>query len=192
MNDSIAELEDSLRALPLRAVVALLARNARRLQPLFLFGSAWDRDARNLQAIENAIHSAEAFAAGAATAVDDGTAAFGVAMRCALDLSPAAFAAALAACVADHAADLDSAPEAAGEALAAAVQALYYFAAALPDDTGLAAVHADLEALRARGAVDVPQRGAPIDPSEAGPLGPLWPAGEAPPWHPPTDSREAS
>lgn len=192
MHDSVAEMEELLRALPLRAVVALLARNARRLQPLFLCGSAWDRDARNLQAIEDAIRSAEAFAAGAVAADDDGTAAFGVAMRCSLDLSPAAFAAALAACVADHAADLDSAPEAAGEALAAAVQALYYFAAALLDDSGLAAVHADLEALLARGPVDAPQQGAPIDPSEAGPLGPLWPAGEAPPWHPPPGSREAS
>lgn len=190
MNDSVAELEESLRALPLRAVVALLARNARRLQPLFLSGSARDRDARNLQAIENAICSAEAFAAGATGAADDGTAAFGVAMRCALDLSPAAFAAALAACVADHAAELDSAPEAAGEALAAALQALYYFAAALPDDTGLAVVHADLEALLARGPVDAPQQGAPVDPSEAGLLGPLWPAGEAPPWHPSPNRRE--
>jgi hypothetical protein len=191
MNDSVAELEELLRALPFRAVVALLARNARRLQPLFLSGSAWDRDARNLQAIEDAIRSAEAFAAGAAQADDDGTAAFGVAMRCVLDLSPAAFAAALAACVADHAADLDSAPEAAGEALAAALQALYYFAAALPDETGLVVVHADLAVLLARGSVDAPQRGAPIDPSEAGPLGPLWLAGVAPPWDPPPDSREA-
>jgi hypothetical protein len=183
MRDSVVELGEQLRRLPLRAIVALLARNARRLLPLFPAGSTEDRDRR---AIESALHSAEAFAAGAAEISDDGTAAFGVAMRCPLEKAPVAFAAALAACAADHAANLTTTPELAGEAVAAAVQALDYFAEALPDGAGFSTALADLDALRAQGTVDHPELGSPVDPSEAGPLGTLWPPDEIPSWYRPS------
>jgi hypothetical protein len=171
-----------LRQLSLRALVALLARNARRVQPLFANGRLDDVDPQSLRAIEDAIRSAEAYAAGAPAAADDGTAAFAVAMRCRLELSPVAFVAALAACTADHAAGVGVRPEAEDEAQATAAQALVYFDAFLPEGTDPCPAQAEYEALLARGGPASPAAGEPIDSSEAGPLGPLWPAGKAPPW----------
>jgi hypothetical protein len=165
---------EQLRKLSLRALVALLARNARRVQPLFARGPEADVDPWSLRAVENAIRSAEAYARGAPTAADDGTAAFGVAMRCRLELSPVAFTAALAACTADHASSVGILPEAGDEAQATAAQALAYFEALLPESAESHPAQAEYEALLARGGPAHPVPGDPIDPSESGPLGPFW------------------
>jgi hypothetical protein len=173
-----------LRRLPLRGLVALLARNARRVQPLFTLGPPDDLDPRNLQAIEHAIRAAEAFADGAAEIADDGTAAFGVGMRCSAQTAPVAFTAALAACSADHAAGVRLFPEAEGEALATAVQALAYFDTLL-NGRARDSARADFAALLARSGPGSPAWGDPIDSSEQGILGALWPPGATPHWYTP-------
>jgi hypothetical protein len=186
MTKPSAELPpEHLARLPLRAIIALLARNARRVQPLFARGPAEDADPENLQAIEEAIRSAEDFANGAARVADDGTAAFAVAMQCSDQNSPVAFAAALAACSADHAAGIGVFPEAEGEALATAVEALGYFTDALPEGIDCGPAWADFTALLARGEPSFPELGTPIDPSDTGVLGPLWPSAQAPDWYRP-------
>jgi hypothetical protein len=179
-NATVRLAPEQLRKLSLRALVALLARNARRVQPLFAQGPEAEVDPWSLRAIENAIRSAEAYARGAPTAADDGTAAFGVAMRCRLELSPVAFIAALAACTADHASGVGILPEAEDEAQATAAQALAYFDALLPEGADPHPAQAEYEALLARSGPAYPVPGDPIDPSESGPLGPFWPRGKAP------------
>ena len=181
-SQKLEQLNQLLRQLPLRAVVAVLARNARRLTPLFALGPAQDLVPENLAALEDAICAAEAFASGAAEVTDDGSAAFAVAMRCSLRTSPAAFAAALAACAADHASQADVSAEMAGEALAAAVQAFAYFEATLGDEIETAL--ADCQALLANDQGGSAQASAFYDSSESGILGPLWPAGKVPNWQP--------
>jgi hypothetical protein len=172
--------QEQLARLPLRRLVALLARNARRVQPLLGRGPAEDLQPGNLQAIEAAIRSAEAFAGGADQSEDDGSSAFAVAMRCSATSAPIAFAAALAACCADHAAGVGLYSEAGSEALATAAQALDYYLSALPEGTNHAQAFGDLEALLAMGGPGFPNLGSAIDPSEQGPLGPLWGTGKPP------------
>ena len=168
------DIRERLAQLPHHAVVAFAARCARRVQPLTHILPQQDRDT-----IDRALASAEAFAKGAAAARADAARA---------DARAAAARAAAA-----RAADAWTAARAAADAAAAAAAAADDWAA----HTAAAAAWADAAAARAAaraaaasdldrlivlnpGAPDA--LGAPIDPSEAGPLGPLWPQG-VPEWY---------
>jgi hypothetical protein len=172
MSESI---EDRLKALPLRAIVAFAARCARRVQPLTSSLPEHGRDA-----VERAIQVAEGFACG-----DDLT---GAAARAA-DVAADAWADADAA---DAAADAARAAANAARAAAWAADADAATAARAADAADAAADAARAAADAAADALDLNRlialnlgrpgtRGSPIDPSEAGPLGPLWPNG-APDW----------
>ena len=168
------DIRERLAQLPHHAVVAFAARCARRVQPLTHVLPQQDRDA-----IDWALASAEAFAKGAAAARADAARAAAraddarAAAARAADAWTAARAAADAAAAAAAAADDWAAHTAAAAAWAAA-------AAARADARAAAA--SDLDRLSALNPGEPDALGAPIDPSEAGPLGPLWPQG-VPEWY---------
>jgi len=201
------DIRERLARLPRRAVVAFAARCARRVQPVTHVLPQLDRDV-----IDRAIAVAEAFAngdavvAGAARAAEDALYGAAKAGTEAGDWA-AAWAARAAAWAAKAAAG--DAGAAAGAAAGDAAWAAAWAARAAVKPTDLdawygstaerleeaafdasvsgeaaawAAAASDLERLIAlkRGEPDTP--GAPIDPSESGPLGPLWPQG-MPEWY---------
>jgi len=181
------DIQERLAQLPRRAVVAFAARCTRRVQPLTHFIPQQDRDA-----IDRAIASAEAFAKGTAAdwaahraAAADARAAAVAVVAAAVDAArataaDAARAAAVAAAVADDAAWADAA-WADADARAAVAWAADAAASAARAATR-AATSRDLERLIALNLGQPGTLGAPIDPSEAGPLGPLWPHG-VPEWY---------
>jgi hypothetical protein len=176
------DIRERLAQLPHHAVVAFAARCARRVQPLTHVLPQQDRDA-----IDRALASAEAFAKGAADAganaaradaraADAGADA--VARSAARSAARAWTAAARAAARADAAADAADAADWAATAAAAADWA----ANAAARGAARAAASSDLDRLIALNPGEPDAQGAPIDPSEAGPLGPLWPQG-VPEWY---------
>jgi hypothetical protein len=159
------DIRERLAQLPHHAVVAFAARCARRVQPLTHVLPQQGRDV-----IDRALASAEAFAKGAAAA----RAADARADARAVDAWVAARADARA-----DAADV-AAAWAAWDTNAAAAAAWAAHAANWADARAAAA--SDLDRLIALNPGEPDALGAPIDPSEAGPLGPLWPQG-VPEWY---------
>lgn len=188
-----------LMGLPLRAIVAYAVRNARRVQPrfaLWLWGSQPTPDARHLTALESAIAMGEQFALGqdrTAAEFEDGIEAANRAARHASEQS-AAFAASTAA----HAAHAAAYSLRTARAAARYANPSPHETFPAPDTVAIMAAHAAAAALHAGALADAaasdyrrlmqgengryPELGTPVDPSEMGALGTLWPAG-APEWY---------
>ncbi len=176
------EIEAQLNGLPMHAIVAFAARCARRAQPLTRTLSEIGQ-----QTIERAIAVAEVVARGELKDSEEATAA---------STAASAIAKASAAKVAANAAGASAANAAnaasAGAATTAATYASYAYDAAAyafertiagsvaTYDHDFAAQH-DLKKLESLGLGKLGTLGKPVDPSESGPLGPLWPRG-APEW----------
>jgi hypothetical protein len=173
---------EELKQLPLRAIVAYATRCARRVVPLFEFAELKPRHKKDLK---YAILVAEEFARGETNAEFSDSVrsdALSAAVHYA-DLSAAvnaARAAADAAYAAVNAARADAAyaAYAARAAADAAYAAVYTTAARAAADAAYAAVYTDFKSLINLRLGRYPELGEPIDPSEKGPLGPLWPDGE--------------
>jgi len=183
--------EDDLKQLPLRAIVAYAMRCARRVQPLLLRATGLPGHERNVGAVDEATLAAERFCRGEqVTAADaDAHAAYADAVnaRAACAAADAAARAAYASYAAARATRAAAARAAAENAAAYAVNA----ADAATDATADAAADADAEATAVRAAEAAakadydrllslnlgvyPELGQPIDPTENGPLGSLWP-----------------
>lgn len=174
---------NDLKQLPLGAIVAYAARSARRVQPLYACAGDTAEMAKHRAAVEGAIALAEAFchshevtasAYGAAYAARE--AATGErASAAARAASGAARAAAYAfdlpkSAVYDHAVYASRVAAEAADAADAAARA----AAAEGQAAIEAAARADFDRLRQLNSGTYPQLGYPLDPSEQGPLGPLW------------------
>jgi hypothetical protein len=165
-------IEDRLRTLPLRAIVAFAARCARRVELLGRSLVVLDRSA-----IHNAIEIAEVFARGE------------IGKFAAVGAADAATA--RAARAADAALTVGSADDAASySARAAAAAGAASYAAY---GAARATARSDIQQLVALHLGQPGELGNPIDPSEAGPLGPLWPE-RAPDWYfnPPISIPEGS
>ncbi len=183
---------EDLKQIPLRALVAYAARCARRVHILFE-GRVVDLEYR--AKVEGPIQIAERFARGDAGTGDD-------AWRSAMAAGDAAIAAARAAGDADLEAVANAALEAAATALAAleadlgretadaryrdaiervvalgSAQAAWAAVAAWA--TAIDAAWADFDQLLKLHLGSFPELGQPIDPSESGQLGPLWPVKES-------------
>ncbi|MBV8267584.1 MAG: hypothetical protein JO252_14765 [Planctomycetaceae bacterium] len=180
------DMRERLAQLPHHAAVAFAARCARRVQPLTHALPQQGRDA-----IDRASESAEAFAKGTADAAADAAAARADAARA--DAARADAEAAVAAKAAGaaragaeaawaDAADVARADAAGAAAAWAAAAALVAGAAAADEAAAWAAASSDLDRLIALKRGEPDTLGAPIDQSEAGPLGPLWPQG-MPEWY---------
>jgi hypothetical protein len=173
--------------------VAYAARCARRVQPLFRLDPCIPQCAEHEAAVERAISVAERFClfrdiytsaatlptaaatyatATAANAYDSAAAAYAAAATAAAAAAPDAAAAYAAADAYDSAA----AAYAAGAFTASAAYAGHAASAAAS-----AAAYADFHALLQLKLGAYPELGQPIDPTENGPLGPLWRDG-APDW----------
>jgi mannitol/fructose-specific phosphotransferase system IIA component (Ntr-type) len=178
--------QDELKQLPLRALVALAARCARRVQPFFTLPDDHPEKQRYVAAVERAIRTAEEFARGIPVAAPD-------AARAASNYrgfaATAASAAAWAAEVASKASDAEAASDAV-QAVGCASGAAWDAARAVWDAaraagnatdayhawfTAAAASRSDLSQLRGLGLGRFSELGEPLDPSADGPLGPLWP-----------------
>jgi hypothetical protein len=191
--------EDDLGQLPLRAIVAFATRCARRARLLYRLSAGEPGAAEYESAVDRAIELAESLATdrpgdGTAFASNVANFASNVANRAGTDApdraataaafaaGDAAFAAAAAAGpsivdarrAARAGADAADKCAAAGRAAArAGVDAADRYAARAADD--------DYGKLLRLNLGKYPDLGQPVDPSESGPLGPLWPDGE-PEW----------
>ncbi len=191
---SQASIETDLRRLPFRAVAAFSARCARRVQPLFRLSPGHPDESFYRLVIETAIRLAEDYAAGAAVDPGDAAETASVADQCALDsdgVDHLAGAIAHISCCASKVAfsaasgDLAYAPdtsEVAAEVASIAAEAYSSAARAAAgaggDEwlaTALLAACRDIETLHTLGLGNPGTHGQAIDPSEDGPLGPLWP-----------------
>ena len=180
--------EDELKKLPLLAIVAYAVRCARRAQPIF---AAIPNLATHGAAVEQAISFAERFCVG-----KDLNAAVDAVERAAERAADAAAvarqfaggnAAALAAGAAQAAAQATAAvedswadPNTADRVVRAATYAAGRASRAVAADRCAAvsaAARADYDRLRSLNLGTYPELGQPIDPTETGPLGPLWPEG---------------
>jgi hypothetical protein len=198
--------EKDLRRLPLRAIVAYAARCAWRVKSLYRLPDDYPDKPRHEEAVDKAISAARyyaadqvfagiirsAFAAGddAAAAADSaaGAAIAGDDAAAAADSARAAAAAARAAATAAAAdrATVSSARMAADSA-ALSVAWIAHPPNMTPAETDrdartCAAARADFHRLLDLDLGRFPEPGNPVDPSESGPLGPLWPDG-APEWY---------
>jgi hypothetical protein len=193
--------EEDLKRLPLRAIVAFAARCARRVRPLYRLPTDDPGAAEHEHAVERVLKMAESFAAGERSVVAESNDTRAAAARAAgaagakylvLDdpsvgattLTAAALAAASAeAASASAEAAADRIPATALEAADRAADAALSAAARATDEltTIRTAVAADYERLIQLRLGNHPDLGDPVDPSESGPLGPLWPDGE-PEW----------
>lgn len=186
--------EDDLKKLPLGAIVAYAVRCARRVQPLYGCAAHVAELPKHEASIEGTISLAEKFCL--SHEVKEKDAAYGAAYH-AMDAADSAAAkavaraAAAAARAAGYAFDLPKnavydqplyasrvAAEAVDGAKAAARAAGH---AAVGAGAFAAAARADFDRLRQLNPGNYPKLGQPIDPTENGPLGPLWPAGD-PDW----------
>ncbi len=183
---SVLPTEEDLKQLPLGAIVAYAVRCARRVQPLYGRSAGTAELARHEAAIDEAICLAQKFC----LSHEVSGAAYGAAYTArdaahAAEAQDAARAAAAAARAAAYAFDIPQsavydhalyasrvATEAVDGALAAARAAGHDSAGAVAD-----AARADLDRLLAQNRGTYPQLGEPLDPSENGPLGTLWPKG---------------
>ncbi len=179
---------DDLQKLPLGAIVTYAARCARRVQPLYDCPADTPELERHKADVEWAISLAETFclshevsaaAYAAAYAARDATAAV-EAQDAARAASAAARAAAYAfdipkSAVYDHSVYASRVAVEAADAAQAAARAAGHAA----DGTGAAqaAARADFDRLLTLNPGTYPKLGDPIDPTENGPLGMLWPEG---------------
>jgi hypothetical protein len=184
--------EDDLKQLPLRAIVAFVARCARRVQPLYRLPEGCPRKAEHETGVDLVIQAAERFALGDLAAYDAAYDAARAAVRAAdnfiLDVAidealEGELDVVLRAARAAH--DVANAAYATlGYALDARpaldVAHVAHVAARVAARAGDAA-YTDYENLLALRLSKFPDLGQAIDPSESGPLGPLWPDG-APKW----------
>jgi len=184
---------DDLKQLPLGAIVAYAVRCARRVQPLYRRAAGIAELSKHETAVEGAISLAEEFCLSHVV----GAAAYDAAYHArtaaeTADAKDAARAAAAAARAAAYAFDLPQsavydrpvyasrvAAEAADGAEAAARAAAHASDGARIAE---AAARADFNGLRKLNPGTYPKLGQPIDPTENGPLGPLWPEGP-PAWY---------
>lgn len=189
MSDALSlPTADDLKKLPLGAIVAYAARCARRVQPLYGCAAGLGDLRKHEAAVEGAISLAEAFCLSHDVSVPAYGAAY--AARDAAD-SPAAKDAARAAAAAGRAAayafDLPKCavydrPVYASRVAAEAVDAADAAARAADQASGgagavQAAARADFGRLSKRNQGTYPELGQPLDATQNGPLGPLWPAG---------------
>jgi hypothetical protein len=175
-------IEDKLNRLPLRALLAIASRCARRVQPLTRSLSKTEREA-----VERAIASAEALSVGDHDHFS--SAIFSLEIGTAATAAVAATAAAAAVAVADAvfvAIESYASSNTSGAAAYAALSAIDASASAVlsfrDSDVAYAAAFADLDHLLAMNLGEPGTLGQPIDPTESGPLGKLWPEGE-PEWY---------
>jgi PTS system nitrogen regulatory IIA component len=173
--------QDELTQLPLRALVAYAARCARRVQPFFALSDDHPEKQRHVAAVERAIRIAEEFVRGIPVAASDATEASDAASKASHAAAWPAWAATRAATGAARAA-----ARAAARDSAWFTSFTYYAWSAVEDwciaaqatearAAGAAAARSDFDQLRRLGLGQFPELGEPIDPSEDGPLGPLWP-----------------
>ncbi len=168
--------EEDLEQLSLRGIIAFAARCAKRVQPRFRLAKSITGFAEHQRAVSTAVSMAEKFcqlpdinatvaAAGADTAAYD-------AADAQIHIASSAAACAAAACEAANTAE-DAAP-----AFDAACAANYAMSASGDHaDEFAEAACSDYERLLEADQGIWPDLGDPIDPSEDGPLGPLWPDG---------------
>jgi hypothetical protein len=175
-----------LARLTLRANVAYAVRCAQRVRPCFALPADAPRRRAQMAAVDGAIRVAAAFCRGLPVEAGRAAAAVQLAAVVAEETCPftnfAGYAALYAARAAACAEEAVRNPAGANitEVVAAAFGAgrvLTANADAFALELVVAALHADMEHLRnlPRDANEIV--GRPLDPSESGPLGPLWPAG---------------
>jgi hypothetical protein len=210
--ESRSVTKGELQNLPLRASVALAARCARRVQPLFRTCHDDPRKERSHQAVDMAVEASEAVAAGVlipdlAKRVGDLAELGRLVSRRPLpppaDQVALAAASAAAAAAAAVKADAEQVLDHAATAFSVAAGAVSFSRVVAGDDK-LAAVElekvllgkvtdlgademrdalaTDYENLRTQDLGQFPDLGKAVDPSDKGPLGPLWPDG-APDWY---------
>ena len=195
MSEPTLPTVDELKTLTLRAIVTYAARCARRVQPLYWQARGVAHREKHEAAVELALTIAEQFCRGepiaTASAADAARAAEAAAD--AADTAESAAEAAEAAAEAARAAraartaDADADAKAARAARAAFAGATAAGTAATARTAGKAAVAAargDYYRIVALNLEGYPELGQPIDPTELGPLGPLWAAGP-PAWFTP-------
>ena len=183
-----------LGQLTLRANVAFAVRCALRVRPRFNFAERTRERQEQAATVDAAIQAADAFA----RAMSDGHRPIGMVARAAYGVAEltceqthfAAYAAAHAAQAAAHAADAGAHARVPLflEIVAGAYGAGRVVRANTPNSTALVvmrAMRADFDKLLSLSLGKPADAGQPVDPSESGPLGPLWPSG-APFWY---DSR---
>jgi hypothetical protein len=175
-----------LAQLTLRGNVAFAVRCAQRIRPCFKLPDDASHPRLQAAAVDGAIRVAMAFCRGlpgeAGRAAAAARAAATVAEETCEFTRFAGYAAVRAAEAAAAAEEVAGHPNDSGviEVVAAAFGAgrvLVANADAYALDLVVAALHADVEKLRSLAHGTSESLGPPLDPSEAGPLGPLWPAG---------------
>jgi hypothetical protein len=175
-----------LGQLTLRANVAFAVRCAERLRPSFDIPADAPRRREQMAAVDAAIRVATAFCRGLPGEAGRAAAAARVAAVVADEICEftgfACFAAVRAAEAAAYAEEVvrDPSGSSVTEVVAAAFGAGRVLAAnadAFTLDRVVAALYADLEKLLSLTHGTCADLGPPVDPSEGGPLGPLWPAG---------------
>ncbi|MCY2991870.1 MAG: hypothetical protein NTY19_28935 [Planctomycetota bacterium] len=195
MTEATLPTPDELKTLPLRAMVVYAVRCARRVQPLFGLAREIPHHEKHLAAIEIALTLSEqycrgeliatAYAVRAAYAVADAAAYAARAAHTVVAAAKAAYAADDAARTVYAAAYFSG--HARSGAYAARLAAAYAAATGAAGRAACAAAHfaddakcaarSDYDCLRALNPGETPSLGSPLDPSESGPLGPLWPDG---------------
>jgi len=175
-----------LARLTLRANVAIAVRCAQRIRPCFEPPADAPRRREQMAAVDGAIRVAAAFCRGLPGEAGRAAAAARVAGVVAEETCTftrfAGYAAVRAAEAAAYAEEVVRNPNDSGitEVVAAAFGAGRVVAAnadAGTLDLVVAALHADVEKLLSLAHGTSEDLGPPFDPSESGPLGPLWPAG---------------
>ena len=167
--------EDDLKRLPLLAIVAYTVRGAMRVQPLYRLAWGITDFAKHEAAVEQAISVAVRFCLG-----DDVRAVVDAACNGAFSAAGAAsHEAAKAAALAASRAAANAAIKSVGRLTNRA--AINADAVCVADAQGERGVRTDYDRLLELNLGDYPDLGDPIDPTETGPLGALWPEG-APEW----------
>jgi hypothetical protein len=175
-----------LGQLTLRAIVVYAVRCARRMRPCFQLPAEAPRRGHQIAAVDAAIRVAEAFCRGlpgeTGRAAETARVAGGVAEETCAFTRFAGYAALHAASAAAHAEEAvrDSSDFLINEVVAAAFGAgrvVLANADTYTRDLVLTALLADVEKLLSLAHDPMEGPGPAIDPSESGPLGPLWPDG---------------
>jgi hypothetical protein len=175
-------ITEEFEHLPIRGVVAIAARCARWGRPLYrLPVDVPDRD-RHERAVDNAIKIAEQYATGIAVSKRVTSRAASKVTE-ATTVAEAASGSSSAMCAASAYFALSAASAASDDLFAASASATAASSAALKAAPSPVPVNADLAALRNYSEKMTDPVG-PVDPSEFGPLGPLWPDG-TPDWYTP-------
>ena len=191
MHQSRVVALNDLTQLTLRANVAFAVRCAHRIRPCFELPVDAPRRREQLAAVDGAIRVATAFCKGLPSEAGRAAAAVGMAVAVAEETCEytryAGYAAVRAAEAAANAEEVVRNPSDLGiiEVVAAAFGAGRVLAANADAHTlelVAAALYADVEKLREQSPGSNEDLGPPMDPSESGPLGPLWPDG-APDWY---------